>query len=209
MICGLDRDVEGGGRFVGDDQLRLGGQRERDHDALAHPARELVRELVDAGFRGRDAGFLEQADRALARLRGRHRQVGHDGLDQLPADGVERVERGQRVLEDGADLAAPDLAHLLVGQVVDAPAAEADLARGDAPGWIEQSDDRRAGQRLAGAGFADHPQDLTRRDVERDIVERDQGAAAGREFDPEVADFEQRRWRHGESVREGFSAGAD
>ena len=55
---------------------------------------------------GGDAGFLEQADRAPARLGGAERQVRLDRLDQLPADRVERIERGQRVLEDGADLAA-------------------------------------------------------------------------------------------------------
>ena len=47
-----------------------------------------------------------------ARLRGGQRQVGLDRLDELAADGVERVQRRQRVLEDRADLAAADLAHL-------------------------------------------------------------------------------------------------
>ena len=55
---------------------------------------------------------------AAARWRARRasaaptRQVRLDRLDELLADGVERVERGQRVLEDRADLAAADLAHL-------------------------------------------------------------------------------------------------
>ena len=47
----LDRHVERRGRLVGDDQLRLGRQRERDDDALAHAAGELVRVLVDALLR--------------------------------------------------------------------------------------------------------------------------------------------------------------
>ncbi len=64
----LDRHVERGGRLVGDDQPGFGSQRQRDHHALAHAARELVRVLVDALLGGRDAGFLEQADRALAGL---------------------------------------------------------------------------------------------------------------------------------------------
>ncbi len=39
---GLDHDVEGRGRLVGDDQLGVAGQGHRDHDALPLPARELV-----------------------------------------------------------------------------------------------------------------------------------------------------------------------
>ena len=39
----LDRDIERGGRFVRDQQRRPAGQRHRDHRALAHAARELVR----------------------------------------------------------------------------------------------------------------------------------------------------------------------
>ena len=156
------------------------------------PPGELVRVLVEALLGGGNAGLLEQPDRAPARLGGADRQVRLDRLDQLLADRVERVERGQRILEDGADRAAAHPAHLLVGQVVDAPAVEADLAAGDAPRRVEQADDRRAGQRLAGARFADDAQDLAGRDRERDVVERDQRAAARGELDPEMANVEQR-----------------
>ncbi len=38
---GLDRHVERGGRLVGDDQSGLGGERQRDHDPLAHAARRI------------------------------------------------------------------------------------------------------------------------------------------------------------------------
>ena len=40
---GLHGDVERGGRLVGDQQLRLPGQRQRDGDPLGHAAGELVR----------------------------------------------------------------------------------------------------------------------------------------------------------------------
>ena len=64
---------------------------------------------------GRDAGLLQQLDaRAGAPRRRSTRQVRLDRLDQLAADRVQRIERGQRVLEDRADRAAADLAHLLV-----------------------------------------------------------------------------------------------
>ena len=147
----LDRDIERRGGLVGDDELGLGGQRQGDDDPLAHAAGELVRVLIDARFGGRDTGFLQQMDGALACLGSAHRQVRLDGLGQLPTDGVQRVERGQRVLEDGADLAATDGAHLLVRQLIDAPAFEHDLTSGNAPRRLKQADDGRARERLAGA----------------------------------------------------------
>ena len=130
----LDRHVERGRRLVGDDQPRLGAERERDHHALAHPARELVRISVDALPRGRDADLLQPADRACARVAVRQRQVRLHGLHELAADRVERVERGQRILEDGADLAAANQAHRLRREIVDALAVEPDFAAGDASG---------------------------------------------------------------------------
>jgi hypothetical protein len=51
----LDGHVQGGGRLVGDQQLRGAGQRDRDHHPLAHPAGELVRVLADAPFGVRDS----------------------------------------------------------------------------------------------------------------------------------------------------------
>ena len=49
---GLDGDVERGRRLVGDQQLRPAGERDRDRDPLAHPARELVRVRVQRRARG-------------------------------------------------------------------------------------------------------------------------------------------------------------
>jgi hypothetical protein len=54
----LDRHVERGRRLVGDQQAGLAGQRHRDHHALAHAARELVRVVLQAalGEASRPAG---------------------------------------------------------------------------------------------------------------------------------------------------------
>src|SRR3712207_7652243 len=40
----LFRSIQGGGRLVGDQQRRMAGQGLRNHDALAHAARQLVRD---------------------------------------------------------------------------------------------------------------------------------------------------------------------
>ena len=73
----LGRDVERGRRLVGDQDAGLGGERQRDHDPLAQPARELERVAVDPARRLRDADHLQQLDRARARRP--LRQAGNAG----------------------------------------------------------------------------------------------------------------------------------
>ena len=60
---------------------------------------------------------LEQIDRALARLLAIQTEVELQRLHQLVADGVDRVERGHRVLKDHRDVVAPDPPHLRVGEL--------------------------------------------------------------------------------------------
>jgi glycine/D-amino acid oxidase-like deaminating enzyme len=110
--------------------------------------------------------------------------VGQDRLDQLLAHRVERVERGQRVLEDHADPLAAHPAHVFGWEVVDALAIEPDLAAGDAAGGLEQADDGGAGHRLARAGFADDAENFAFVDLEGDVVDGDQRAAAIRRIRP-------------------------
>ena len=60
----LDRHVERRDRLVGDDEVRIGGQRARDADALLLPAGELVRIAVDEPLAQPDR--LHQLANALA-----------------------------------------------------------------------------------------------------------------------------------------------
>ena len=54
-------------------------------------------------------------------------------LGDLPADGQHRVERGHRLLEHHADVAAAHPSHLRLGEAAQVAAIEQDLAGGDAP----------------------------------------------------------------------------
>src|SRR6185312_14876982 len=191
----LHRDVERGGRLVGDDQRRIGGERERDDDALAHAAGELVRIGGEPLPRRRNADLDEQPLGLVARGGRRDALMRQDRLDQLVADAVERIEAGQRVLEDHADALAAQQPHLRARQVVDTLAAESDLAAGDAARRLQQADDRRSGDRLAGAGFADHAEHLAGRDVEGEIVDGGQHPVPRRDLDLEIADGERGRHR--------------
>ena len=184
-LC-LDRDIQGGGGFIGHHQLRIGRQSQGDHHALAHATAELVREMVDALLGTRNARVFEQFNGPLTRLSVVERQVRRDGFDQLLADRIQGVERCQRVLKNRADVPPTDEAHVIVGQVVDAPTVEPDLAAGDAPGRLQQTDDGRASQGLARAGLAHDAQNFARGDVKAHAIEGAQGAASTGEFDHQV-----------------------
>ena len=113
----LHHHVERRGRLVGDHELGLAGQRERDHDALAHAARELVRVLARA-LRA-DADVPEQLrdallDRGLRRLG----VVQPDRLADLLVHAHDRIERVHGALEDHRDRAPAQLLHAALGAPV-------------------------------------------------------------------------------------------
>ena len=64
----LRGDVEAGGRLVRDQEPRIAGQRQRDHDALAHAAGQLERIGVVALARAGDLDLLQRLDRLLAAI---------------------------------------------------------------------------------------------------------------------------------------------
>src|SRR5271166_3292843 len=134
----------------------------------------VVRIAVDALRRRGNPHLAEPGDRALPRLSARERHMRQDGLRQLVADAQQRIEAGQRVLEDHADATPAQRAHSRGRKIVDALAIEPDFAARDVARRIEKSDDGAPGERFSGAGFPDDTKDFARRDIERDPVERDQ-----------------------------------
>jgi hypothetical protein len=108
---GLDRDVERGGGFVGDQQARVARDRHRDHHALVHAAGHLVRVVVHARSGGWDADLLQQFDRvSLARSSSIQRRVQPQRFDQLVADGEAGIQAAGRVLEDHRHVLADEAA---------------------------------------------------------------------------------------------------
>ena len=75
--------IERSRRLVGDQEVGVVDERHRDHHALAHAARELVRVVVDALLGARDADRLEELEGAGARRRMRDVLVEEDRLDEL------------------------------------------------------------------------------------------------------------------------------
>ena len=119
-----------------------------------------------------------------------------DGLDQLVADGVEGGQRAHGFLEDQADVAAADAAHLRavdgeLGQVDDGVvgAAQQDFAADDAAGALDDAQDGAGGDAFAAAGFADDAQRAAGEDVERGAVHRSDCAFVGEEVGVQVANL--------------------
>ena len=185
----LDRDVQRGGRLVSDQQLRLAGQRNGDHNTLAHTAGQLVGVLLQAAVRLVDADQLQQLLSAgpgfLLGLFG----VQQDDLDDLVADGVHRVQTRHRVLEDDGDLVAADLAELLLGHFVDLVAVEPHRAADQTAGVSGQAHDGIRRDRLAGAGLADDAQHVALVHAEGHAVQRFDFARGGEEGQAFVLDF--------------------
>ncbi|EGJ74927.1 putative peptide transport system ATP-binding protein [Streptomyces sp. Tu6071] len=189
---GLHRHVERRGGLVGDDQLGFEGERHRDHDALAHPAGELVRVLAHAFLGGGDADPLHEFDGLGAGVLLGHALVDGEHLAELLADGEDGVERGERVLEDHRDLRAAHLAPPVLLHPQQVLALEEDLAGGDTAGrHVEDAHDRLGGDGLPRARLAEHGEGLARVDVVADPVDGLDDAVPGRELDVQVSHFQQ------------------
>ena len=96
---GLDRRVEPGRRLVEDQQLRVLRERHRDHDALLHPARQLVRVAPHDDLEVGDLDPAQHLERLLAR-RFPRRAADLERLGDLRADPHRGVQRACRRLVD-------------------------------------------------------------------------------------------------------------
>jgi len=131
----------------------------------------------------------QQPQRLLPRLGRAQPAVPADRLHELAADGVERVQRGHRLLEDHADPAAADPVELGLAQRQQVAAAIVHRAAGLAVG-SQQPHRRHHGLALARAGLAHHRHRLAGVDVEVDALHRLDHAVQRAEADPQVPDLE-------------------
>ena len=144
----LRRHVEGGRRLVGDEDVGVRADRHRDHHALSHPARELVRMVVDAAL---GLGQAHVASTAIARSRASRRPTRSCAsiASTICSHRHQRVQRRHRILVDGRDLAAPDARHLALGRIGEVAATQEHVAARDAGAGRQQPHQRERRQRLA------------------------------------------------------------
>ena len=196
---GLDRDVERGGRLVGDEQLGLGGEGHGDHHPLRLTARELVRVRLGAPFGVGDTDRAQHLDGLLEA--GRTARVAVDLVDlaDLVAGREARVQAGVGLLEDHRDPIAAQRAHRRARQGEHVDAVERHRARDDPTGLVDEAHHRQHRDALAAARLADEAEHLALADGEVDAVDGVDLSGTGVEPGAQVADLEQRgrglRWR--------------
>ncbi len=197
---GLGGHVQGGGRLVGDQDVRTRGHGHGDHDALAHTAGELLGIIVVAGFGIGDVHHLHRFDGALLSLLRGHVFVKQNVFLNLIADGHDGVQAGHRLLEDHRDAAAADLAHLfavaVVGQKIIRHAFQIYLSAGHAAGAGDQLEAREHGDGLARAALADDADDLAAVHVHADAFDGVELLSVGAEGGHQVFDFKQMLGTH-------------
>jgi hypothetical protein len=146
----LHRDVERGGRLVGDQQVRLRRQHHGDHDALSHAARDLVRMESRHALRVADAHGLQHLQRAARRRRRGTAAVHADRLGDLFADPHHRVQRILRILQHERDAPSAQPAQGARIRPQQVHPVEGETLRGAVRLRRQQPHQRAPGERLAG-----------------------------------------------------------
>jgi hypothetical protein len=190
----LDGDIQRRNRLVGDDELRPGGERPRDADALALAAAEFMRVAVDVIRLKADQ--LHQLDHPIRFLAPLHavveRQRAADDVDHLHA----RVERGVGVLKNHLQIFS-EPAHFAHRELQDFPSLEVDFpVRGS-----DQARNQPGRRRFSTAALSDQTERLSFRHGKGDLIHRFQGLSSRHEpaHEPaaqieilgEIVDFEQ------------------
>ena len=203
---GLDRDVEGGGRFVGDEEVRVVREGHRDHDPLALAARELVRIGGEAKLGIAEVDEIEQLEDPLAGRRGADRLVEAEGFPDLLLDRVEGVQRRHRFLEDHRYASPAERPHRGRGRVEEGFTVELDAPPGMPRLRIgKEPEDGQGGDRLTGPALPDESDRLAAAHFERDPTNRLDRLAARAEVHVQVGDGEKRhRHSHATSRFTGF-----
>ncbi len=166
---GLDRDIEGRDRLVGDDDFGAQGQGAGDRYPLALAAGEFVG-VLPGEARGQADCAHQLIDPGPDLALGAD-AVGEQGLGERRVHGHPRVERRIGILEDHLHL-APAGQQLGPGRAAQVAAPE----EHGAPGRRHELEDRARERRLSAAGFPHQAQHLALADGKRDAIHRADGA---------------------------------
>ncbi len=187
----LDRDIQRRCRLVRDQEAGVAGEGHGDHDALPHPAGELVGMLADALGRVGDPHQVQHLDGLPHRLFLVQLLVKDDGFRDLVADRMDGVQRGHRLLEDHGDPVAPDVVDLAAALLPEVRSLEQDLSRLYLPRRIDELHDRQGRDALPAAGFPHHPEGLVPADEEIDAIHGLDRAGLGVKVRLQSPDLEQ------------------
>src|SRR3984957_3167032 len=167
---GLHGDVQGGRRFVGDEDVRAEGDRGGDDDALQHPAGELVNVLLVDQVRFAQVDRFEQPQGLGLRLPAGQLLLDSQYLGDLPSQPDRRVQVRAWVLEHSRHGVAPDVQPVLLAEVGRVPSQDLDLASGLLQGFGQDAEHGPDRERLAAAGLPDDAQSLAASQREAHIL---------------------------------------
>src|SRR5262249_1397808 len=189
----LNGDVERRRGLVGNQELRIAIERKSNHCPLTHAAGKPMRIVVDALLGRWEFHQPQQIDGACTRLFSRQAAVADEGLCNLLADRIGRIERRHRFLEDHRQPIAAHVGHLAIGQAEQIGAIKVNSARHLGRALGQQSHDRQRGDALAAPGFADKAQGLSAPHRQIDAINRmRRPPAIVVKDDLEIFDFEER-----------------
>jgi hypothetical protein len=120
-------------------------------------------------------------------------------LDDLVADLVEGVQRGERVLEDHRHLGPAQGTDLILAHGHELLAVQPDLTGDPGAASLVDAEDRQAGHGLARAGLTDDAKRVALGDLEGQAIDGLHQAILGREVNLEIPNFEERLRRLDES----------
>ena len=169
--------VERGRGLVRDQDLRIQRHGGRDHHALPLAAGQLMRVGSQNPRRIGDPNGREQPFEAAPV---HPHPVGIEGFPHLVADAEAWVERAHGLLEDHADLPAPERPERPMRNPQQVRSAEHDLTRRGAQALRQEAHDGRGQRRLARSRLADHAMHLARPEVEREVPDGEAAVRAAR-----------------------------
>ena len=183
--------VERGRRLVGDQYLRIAGNRHRDGDALPLASGEFVRIVSGPTLRLVDPDVVQQFDRAIpGRTAAQTQAEAQHGSDLRP-DGEKRIERRLRLLEDDRHRFAADAIELAAFEADQVLTFEQHLAANACARW-QQAEPGEHRDALARAALPDDRRGLATPHGEAEIVHRVDRA----EGDTQILKPEKRVLRH-------------
>ena len=192
----LNGHIQCRGRLVGNQQFGLGGQSHRNHHALAHAARQLVRKSTQAPLGIGDADRFQQFDGAAAAGGTVQTQMGFQTFANLEPHGEAGVQAGHRLLEDHRNIAAHGAATLAVRQGQQIQPLEPHDIGGNGRGPWQQAHHGQHRHRFARTRFSDNRHHLVAVNRQIDPVNRQKRTRTGVERHRQIADFQQAFLEH-------------
>ncbi len=168
----LHRHIQGRGRLVGNQQLRLIGQRHGNHHPLPLPSGELMRVGVQPLLRMGNLHLFKQLNHTTTGLHPAESLMQEQHFAQLFFDRVQRVEAGHRLLKDHADVVSSNLTDAPFGGMQQVLSLKEDASRRVMRRGREQLENGVGSDRFPGAAFPHQRQRLARSERQRHPLNR-------------------------------------